>query len=96
MFPLTDLQAGTAHTIHHSILNQISEAAMGTQPRTVRTDRTSTETMAETKDTNKILGMIRKIIVFKIVMTTIRIEIDLTTGEDQTNTSTTETNPEHR
>ena len=28
--PLTDLPAGTAHTILHSILDQISETTMGT------------------------------------------------------------------
>ena len=30
---LIDLQAGTAHTTHHLILDQISETTMGTQAR---------------------------------------------------------------
>ena len=92
--PLTDLQGGTANTTHYLILDQISETTMGTQVRITRTDRTSTETTAETEDTNKILGMTREIIVFRTGMTTTKTEIGLTTGEDQTNTNTTETNPE--
>ena len=80
---LIDLQAGTAHTIHHLILDQISEGAMGTWARTARTDRTSTGTTAETEGTNKIPGLIKEIIVFKTGTTTIKTEIGLTTGEDE-------------
>ena len=42
MDPLTDHQAGTAHTIPHLILDQISKIAMGTRARTTSTDKTST------------------------------------------------------
>ena len=55
MDPLTDLQAGIAHTIHHLIPDQISEITMGTQARTTRTDRTSTGTTVETEGTNRIM-----------------------------------------
>ena len=37
MDPLIDLQAGTAHTIHHLIPDQISETTIGTRVRTART-----------------------------------------------------------
>ena len=94
--PFIVLQAGTTHTIHHLILDQISETTMGTQARTAKTDKTSTETATETEGANKIPGLIREIIVFRTDTTTTRTEIGLTTGEDQTNTSNTETNPEHR
>ena len=81
MVPSTDLQAEIAHTTHHLILDQISETTMGTQVTTTRTDRISSKT-TETEITNKIIGMIREIIAFKIGMTTIKIETGLTTEED--------------
>ena len=79
---LTNLQAETAHTIHHLILDQISEATIGTQVRTASTDKTSTETTTKTEGTNKTTGLIKEIIVFKTGMTITRIETGLTTGED--------------
>ena len=79
--PSTDLQAEVAHTTHHLILDQISGTTMGTQATTIRTDRASTDT-TETEVTNQIIGMIREIIAFKIGMTTIKIETDMTTEGD--------------
>ena len=81
MDPLTDLPAGIAHTIHHSILDQISEATMGTRA-TARIDRTSVEKTMETDCTNKIIGLIREIIAFKTGTATTRTEIGLTTEDD--------------
>ena len=78
---LTNLQAETAHTIHHLILDQISEATIGTQVRTASTDKTSTET-TKTEGTNKTTDLIKEIIVFKTGTTITRIETGLTTGED--------------
>ena len=39
MDPLTKFKAGTVHTIHHLMLDQILETIIGTQARTTRTDR---------------------------------------------------------
>ena len=68
---------------------------------TATTDRTTTETMAETEITNNNQGTNREIITtqtgmtttkIEIGMTIIRIETGLTTEGDQTNTNTTGTN----
>ena len=64
MNPLTDLQAGITHTIHHSILDQISKTIMGTQV-TTRTDRMSIEKTMEPEGINRITGLIREIIAFR-------------------------------
>ena len=52
---LTDLQAETAHTIHHTILDQISEAIADTQSATKinTTDKLTTGTSIETEATNR-------------------------------------------
>ena len=55
---------------------------MGTQVRTAKTDKTSTETTIETEGTNKTTGLIKEIIVFKTGTTITMIETGLTTGED--------------
>ena len=95
MDPLTDLPAGTVHTIHHSILDQISETTMGTRV-TTKMDRTSAEKIVETEVTNKITGLTKEIIAFKTDTATTKTEIGLTIEDDQTNTNTTEISPEHR
>ena len=68
---------------------------------TATTDRTTTETMAETEITNNNQGTNREIRTtqtgmtiteIEIVMTIIRIETGSTTEGDQTNTNTTGTN----
>ena len=57
------------------------------------TDRTTTETMAETETTNNNQGMNREIRTTQIGMIIIRIETGSTTEGDQTNINTTGTNP---
>ena len=95
---MTDLQAEAAHTIHHTILDHISETIVDTQAamKTTKTDKVSTGTTIETEDTNRTHDMIREIMTFRTGMTIIKIETGLTTEDDQPNTNTTETNPEHR
>ena len=93
---LTDPPAEIVHTIHHTILDQISETIMDTQAKITRTDKVSTGTTIETEVTSKIHGMTKQIMSFKTGMTTTKIEIGLTTEDDQPNTNTTEINPEHR
>ena len=48
----TDHQAKIIHSIHHKILDQITEAAITQVTMTVTTGRTTTETMAETEFTS--------------------------------------------
>ena len=97
MDPLTDLPAiaGTTHTthrtIHHKILDQISEAITDTKiMTTTKTDRISTGTTG-VEGTNKTTSMTRGMD-FKTGMTI----TDSTTEDDQTNTNTTKTNQKHR
>ena len=61
-----------------------------------RIDKASAETTAETEDTNNNLDMNREARTTRTGMTTIKIEIGLTTEEDQTNINTTEMNTKHR
>ena len=68
---------------------------MGTR-MTARADRTSTEKIMETEVTNKIIGLNKETIASKTGMAMIKTGIDLTTEDNQTNTNTIETNPEHR
>ena len=56
-------------------------------------DKASTEITAETEDKNNNQDMNREI---RTGMATIKIEIGLTTEEDQTNISTTAANTKHR
>ena len=56
------------------------------------TDRTTTETMAETEVTSNNRGTNREIRTTQTGMTITKIETGLTTEEDQTNTNTTGTN----
>ena len=56
------------------------------------TDRTTTETTAETEVTSNNRGMSREIRTTQTGMTITKIETGLTTEEDQTNTNTTRTN----
>ena len=97
--PLTDhpATAGTVHTIHHTILDQISEAIADMQVtmKTTKTDKVSTGTTIETEGTNRTQDTTRGT-GFKTGMTVTKIEIGLTTRDDQININTTETSPEHR
>ena len=96
---LTDHQAKIIHSIHHKILDQDTEAAITQGTMMATTDRTTTETMAETEITNNNQGTNRKIRTtqtgmtitkIEIGMTIIRIETGLTTEGDQTNINNTQ------
>ena len=94
----TDLPAETVLTIHHTILDQISETIVDTQAamKITKTDKVSTGTTIEIEDTNRTHGTTREIMDFRTGMTITTIETGLTTEDDQPNTNTTQTNPEHR
>ena len=53
-------------------------------------------TTAEIEDTNNYQDTNREARITRTGLTTIKIEIDLTTGEDQINTNTTGINTKHR
>ena len=95
---LTDLQAGTTHTIHHIILDLISETTVHTQAamRITKIDKITTETTIEIEGTNRTHGMTRGIMATRTGMTIIKIGTGSTIEDDQPSTNTTETNPEHR
>ena len=88
----TGHQAKIIHSIHHKILDQITEAAITLVTMTGTTDRTTTETMAETVVTSNNQGTNREIRTTHTGMTITKIETGSTTEEDQTNTNTTGTN----
>ena len=94
----TDLQAGTAHTIHHIILDLISEITVDTQAamRITKTDKVTTETTTEIKGTNRTHSTTREIMATRTGMTIIKIGTGSTIEDDQPSINTTETNPEHR
>ena len=85
------------HTTHHIILDQISETTVDTlaMMKTAKTDKISTGTTIETEGTNRTHGMTRET-GFRTAMTINKIETGLTIGDNQPNTNTTGTNPEHR
>ena len=89
---LTDHQARIINSIHHKILDQITEATISQVTTMGTTDRTTTETMAETEVTSNNQGMNREIRTTQTGMTIAKIETGSTTEEDQTNTNTTGTN----
>ena len=93
MDPSTDLPTETTHTI----LDQISETIADTWAamKIIKTDKISPGTTTETEGISRTHGT-TKGMGFKTGMTTTKIEIGLTTEDDQTNNNTTETNPEHR
>ena len=95
---LTDLQVETVHIIPHSILDQITEITTATPTTaTFQTpDNVTTETTIEAEDINKTQDTTKETKTTKTGMITIKIEIGLTTEDDQTNTNTIETNQEHR
>ena len=98
MDPLTDLPAiaetthTTHYTIHHIILDQISEAITDIKVTTAtKTDIISAGTAIEAEGTNKTTGMTRGMD-SKTGMTI----TDSKTEDDQTNTKNTRTNQKHR
>ena len=95
---LADLPAtaGTTHTthctIHHKILDQISEIVVYTKAvKTTKADKVFTETTTEVGGTSKTIGMTRG-----TVSKTGMITTDLTTEDSQTNINTIKTNQRHR
>ena len=98
MDPSTDPSVETVHTIHHTILDQMSEKIADTQAtmKITKTEKVSTGTTIETEGTNRIHDTTREIMGFKTGMTTTKTETGLTTEDNQPNTKTTETNLEHR
>ena len=88
----TDHQAEIIHSIHHKILDQITEAAITQVTMMDTTDRTTTKIMAETEVTSNNRGTNRETRTTKTGMTIIKIETGSTTEEDQANTNTTGTN----
>ena len=98
MDPLTSLQAEAVHTIHHTILDQISEPIADTlaTTRTTKTIKPTVGTTVETETTRRIHGTIREIMAIKTGIKIIKIGTGSTTGDDQQNISTSGTNPEHR
>ena len=96
--PLTDLPAiaetthTTHRTIHHIILDQISEAITDTKVMTAtKTDKISAGTAIEAEGTNKTTGTTRG-----MDSETSMTITDSTTEDDQINTNTTRTNQKHR
>ena len=98
---LTDHRAKIIHSIHHKILDQVTEAAITEATMTATTDRTTTVIMAETGITNNNQGTSREIRTTQMGMTTTKIEVGMTiirietgstTEGDQTNINTTGTN----
>ena len=63
MDPLTDLQAEAVHTIHHTILDQISETIADTWAATKKTkiDKVTVGTTIETGVTNRTHNMTREV-----------------------------------
>ena len=92
----TDHHIETTHSIHHKILDQITGVIATPAMRIHKIDKASTETTAETEGSNNNRDMNRETKVTRTGMKIINIETGLTTGEDQTNTNTTETSIKHR
>ena len=80
---MTDHQAKIIHSIHHKILDQITEAAITQATMTATTDRTTTKTMAETEITNNNQDMNREIRTTQTGMTITKIEIGYDNNQDR-------------
>ena len=90
MDPGTVLSTGhhkeTTCSIHHKILDQITEVTVTPTMKIHKIDKASTETTAEIEGTSNNQNTNREIKTTRTGMRTTKIEIGLTTGEDQTNT----------
>ena len=93
---LTGHHTEITHSTHHKILDQITEVTATPAKMITRIDKASAETTAGTEDTNNNRDMNREIRTTRTGMTTIKIEIGLTTEEDQININTTEINTKRR
>ena len=93
----TGHQAETVHTIHHTILDQITGIATTIPVVTTHTiNRATKETSIETEDSNRTQDATKGTRTTKTGMITIKIETGLTTEDDQTNTNTTGTSLRHK
>ena len=95
-----DHLAETTHSTPHRILDLITEITT-TQAAMIHTtptaDKATTEmTTTGTEATSRTRDMSKEIRTTKTGMITTKIEIGLTTEEDQTNTNTTEINTRHK
>ena len=93
---LTDYHTEIIHSTHHKVLDQITEVTATPAMMIHRIDKALAETTAEIEDTNNNRDTNREARTTRTGMTTIKIEIGLTTGEDQINTNTTGTYTKHR
>ena len=94
--PSTDHHKETTHSIHHKILDQITEVTVTPTMKIHKIDKASTETTAEIEGTNNNQDTNREIKTTRTGMRTIKIEKGLTTGEDRTNINIIETSTKHR
>ena len=92
----TDHHTEIIHSTHHKILDQITEVTATPAAMIHKIDKASTETTAETEDTNNNQYTNREARPTRTGMTTIKIEIGLTTEQDQTNINTTDISTKHR
>ena len=74
----TELQAKIIHSIHHKILDQVTEAAIIQATMMATTDRTTTDTMAGIEITNNNQGTNRETKTTQTGMTITKIEIGIT------------------
>ena len=84
------------HSIHHKILDQITEVTVTPATRTHKTDKVSTETSPEIKGINNNQDMIRETRTTRTGMKTTKTKTGLITEEDQINTNTIETSTRHK
>ena len=85
---MTDHQAKIIHSIHHKILDQVTEAAITQATMTATTDRTTIETTTETEITNNNQDTNREIRTTQTGMTITKIEIGMTIIKIETGSTT--------
>ena len=83
-------------SIHHTVLDQITEITTTPVVRTTKIDKVSTETTLGVRDIIKRRDTIRETNTTSTDTTITKTETGLITGEDQTNTNTIETNIKQR
>ena len=93
---MTDPQVETTPSTPQIILDLVTETTATPTTMTNTTGRDTIETTVETGNTNTIQDLNSEAKTIITGMITIKIEIGLTTEEDQTNTNITGTNPKHK
>ena len=83
-------------SIHHTVLDQITEITTTPVARTTKIDKVSREITLGVRDTNKRRDMIRETNTTSSDTTITKSETGLITREDEINTNTIETNIKHR